>query len=112
MKNITIVGTGYVGLSLAVLLAKKIILLLTIFPKKKSVKSIKEYHQLKMTSVQSFLTDEDLSLNATSEIAAIKMRITLLQHLQTMMSKKFFVTSSVEKVIDEIVQINEVNDCY
>ena len=110
MKNITIVGTGYVGLSLAVLLARKNNVIAHDISKEKINKINQRISPIKDDLIQSFLTDEDLSLNATSENKNAYQNadyIIVATPTNYDEQKSFFDTSSVEKVIDEIVQINK-----
>lgn len=103
MKKITIVGAGYVGLSLAVLLAKKNSVTLIDIDESKISKLNNGNSTLAETSIQDMLTENFRNLsfktNFNSDEADFYIIATSTNYDP---EKQFFDTNSVEKVIKKI----------
>lgn len=109
MKKVTIVGTGYVGLSNAVLLAQKHhVVALDIDPKK--VDSINNKNSpIEDKEIQNFLSTKSLNLKATTvkELAFKDSDFIIIATPTNYNSHtNYFDTSSVESVVDDVLRLN------
>ena len=107
--KIAVVGTGYVGLSIAVLLAQhhKVIALDIIDDKVELINSKKS--PIVDTEIQSFLKNKNLNLIATTDTHfAIKETDFVVVATPTNYDdiKNYFNTDSVEEVIEEVLEIS------
>ena len=68
MKKIAVVGVGYVGLSLAMLLSKKNNVVAFDISKEKILKLQQKKAPIKDTMIQEYLTNEKLNFTATTEM--------------------------------------------
>lgn len=109
MLNITIIGTGYVGLSNAVLLAQhNQVTALDIDSHKVELINRKK-SPISDTEIEDYLADKPLNLQATTDKSqAYKSADFIIVATPTDYNPQtnYFNTSSVESVIKEVVQIN------
>ena len=108
--NITVVGTGYVGLSLAVLLAQEnTVTALDILPEK--VKLINERRSpIKDKELEEYLRDRELHLTATTDADnAYRDADIIVVAAPTNYDSRtnYFDTSAVEGVVDAALKANE-----
>ena len=108
--NITVVGTGYVGLSLAVLLAQEnTVMALDILPEK--VKLINERRSpIKDKELEEYLRDRELHLTATTDADnAYRDADIIVVAAPTNYDSRtnYFDTSAVEGVVDAALKANE-----
>lgn len=107
--KIAVAGTGYVGLSIAVLLAQQNeVYALDIVPDKIE-KINNKISPIKDKEIQSFLSEKKLNLTATSdEVLAYKNADFVVISTPTNYDeiKNYFDTSSVESVIKRVVEVN------
>ena len=108
-KNIVIVGTGYVGLSLAVLLSQTNHVIAVDIVQEKVDKINKKISPIKDDYIEKYLLEKQLDLLATTnaeesyKIADIVIIATPTNYDST---KNFFDTSVVESVIHKVIQMN------
>lgn len=108
-KNIVIVGTGYVGLSLAVLLSQTNHVIAVDIVQEKVDKINKKISPIKDDYIEKYLLEKQLDLLATTnaeesyKIADIVIIATPTNYDST---KNFFDTSVVESVIHKVIQLN------
>ena len=107
--KIAVAGTGYVGLSMAVLLAQKnIFTAVDIIPQK--VKMINDKKSpIADKEIEEYLLNKDLNLKATTDsLSAYKDADFIVISTPTNYdpSKNYFDTSSVENVIKQVVEVN------
>ena len=110
MKNITIVGIGYVGLSIAILLSKKNNVIALDIDKKKVDAINRKISPIKDKEIQNYLEKEKLNLKATkNKRDAYKNSDFIIVATNTNYDKSTgaFDTSTVEKVIKEIIRLNK-----
>ncbi len=110
MKRITVVGTGYVGMSMAVLLSQKNDVTAIDIDKKRVNQINDKKSTVKDSDIDEFLSKKDLSLNATTEKSiAYKDPEIIIIATPTDYNPEtnYFNTSSVESVIQDIVEFNE-----
>ncbi len=110
MKKIAVVGVGYVGLSLAMLLSKKNNVVAFDISKDKILKLQQKKAPIKDTKIQEYLTNEKLNFNATTEMfEAYKNADFVIVATPTNYDEElgFFDTSSVESVIEDVLKINK-----
>lgn len=107
--KIAVAGTGYVGLSLAVLLSQKHqVTAVDIIPEKvemiqKRISPIQDYE------IESFLATKDLDLTATTDSASAYQNADLVLVATPTnydSERNYFDTSAVESVIEEIRTVN------
>ena len=107
--KIAVAGTGYVGLSMAVLLSQQNeVYALDIVPEKIE-KINNKISPIKDKEIQSFLSEKNLNLTATTdEILAYKNADFVVVSTPTNYdeTKNYFDTASVESVIKKVVEIN------
>lgn len=107
--KITIVGTGYVGLSNAILLAQhNKVIALDIIPEKVELINNKK-SPIKDKEIEDFLAIKELNLVATTDIEfAIKDADFVVIATPTNYDEKrnYFDTSSVESVIQNVITVN------
>ena len=109
MKNITIVGTGYVGLSLAVLLAQNNVVVALDIIKEKIDMINNRISPIKDKEIEKYFKTKDLNLKATldKEVALKKAEYVVISTPTNYDEKKnYFDTSSVEKTIESVLEIN------
>ena len=101
--KIAIAGTGYVGLSMAVLLSQQNeVYALDIVPEKVE-KINNKISPIKDKEIQSFLSEKELNLTATTdEVLAYKNADFVIVSTPT----NYFDTTSVESVIKRVIEIN------
>lgn len=107
--NIAVAGTGYVGLSLAVLLSQKhAVTAVDIIPEK--VEMIQNrISPIQDLEIESFLSSENLDLNATTDSASAYRNANLVivaTPTNYDPDKNYFDTSAVESVIREVRDVN------
>lgn len=107
--NITVAGTGYVGLSLAVLLAQKHnVTAVDIIPEKVTMINNRK-SPIADKEIEEFLADKELSLTATLDSeSAYKTADFVIIATPTNYDeeKNYFDTSSVENVIEQVLKVN------
>lgn len=107
--NVTVVGTGYVGLSLAVLLSKKNkVKALDVIPEKVEKINAK-ISPIADKEIEEYLKSEKLDLTATTDdVFAIKDAEFVVISTPTNYDEKlnYFDTGSVESVIEKTLKIN------
>ena len=107
--KIAVAGTGYVGLSIAVLLSQhNEVYALDIVPEKVE-KINNRISPIKDKEIQSFLSEKKLNLTATTDdISAYKNADFVVVSTPTNYDdkKNYFDTTSVESVIKKVVEIN------
>ncbi|MBZ4663266.1 MAG: UDP-glucose 6-dehydrogenase [Caloramator sp.] len=108
--KITVVGAGYVGLSLAVLLAQKNDVVLLEISEEKVNKINDKISPIVDREIEEFLTERKLNLVATTDkYKAIKDAEIVIIATPTDYDpdKDYFNTSSVESVIESVIEINK-----
>lgn len=107
--NIAIAGTGYVGLSNAILLAQKnSVIALDVMPQKVEMLNKRESPIIDK-EIEEYLATKELNLTATlkPEIAFIDAEFVIISTPTNYdPEKNFFDTSSVEDVIEKVARIN------
>lgn len=107
--NITITGTGYVGLSNAVLLAQKHHVIALDIDEQKVTKINQHQSPIEDTKIADFLVKKNLNLTATTDkLQAYQNADCVIIATPTNYDTKtnFFDTSSVERVITDVLSIN------
>lgn len=109
MPNITIAGTGYVGLSNAVLLAQKYPVIALDIDENKVAKINQRQSPIEDVEIENFLARKELNLTASTDkqvayANADYVIIATPTNYDT--NTKFFDTSSVEAVIADVLAIN------
>lgn len=107
--NITITGTGYVGLSNAVLLAQKHHVIALDIDEQKVTKINQHQSPIEDTKIADFLAKKNLNLTATTDkLQAYQNADCVIIATPTNYDTKtnFFDTSSVERVITDVLSIN------
>ena len=107
--KIAVVGAGYVGLSLAVLLSQKNNVKLIDIDENKIDLINRKISPLKDEYIEKYLSDEELCLQATKhyeEIYKDAQIVVIATPTNYDVSKNYFDTSSVESVIEQISSIN------
>lgn len=111
--NITIAGAGYVGLSLATLLAQhNNVTLLEIVPEKVELINNKK-SPIEDAEIKDFLAHKDLSLKATSDWeTALKDKDFIIIATPTNYdeARNYFDTSSVEDIIEKYLKLEPKGD--
>lgn len=110
MKRITVVGTGYVGMSMAVLLSQKNAVTAIDIDKKRVNQINNKRSTVKDSEIDEFLIKKDLSLHATTEKSiAYKDSEIIIIATPTDYNPEtnYFNTSSVESVIQDIAEFND-----
>lgn len=110
MKNATIVGTGYVGLSNAVLLSQKYSVIALDIDENKVNKINNRQSPIDDKEISEFLSTKSLDLIATTDknLAYQNADFVIIATPTNYDPKtNFFDTSSVEKVIDDILSVNK-----
>ena len=97
MANITIVGAGYVGTSLSVLLAQKFSVVTLDIDKKKVDQINNQLSPIDDEDINFFLKEKELNIQATCDkkIAYRNANLWLLQHRLTMMKELIDLTQSL-----------------
>ncbi len=109
MPNITITGTGYVGLSNAVLLAQKYPVIALDIDENKVAKINQRQSPIEDIEIENFLARKELNLIATTDkqLAYAKADYVIVATPTNYDAKaNFFDTSSVEMVISDVLTIN------
>lgn len=109
MKDIVVVGTGYVGLSNAVLLAQIGNVIAVDIDKEKVNKINNKISPIEDTDISHFLANEKLNLRATVEpLEAYKAADLVIVATPTNYDpvKNHFDTSSVEFVVNQVLEVN------
>ncbi|MCG3842891.1 nucleotide sugar dehydrogenase [Psychrobacter sp. Ps1] len=108
--NITVVGTGYVGLSNAMLLAQhNEVIAVDIVPERADLLNLKQ-SPLEDKDIEDFLANKSINFNATLEAkVAYKHADIIIIATPTDYDPEtnFFNTKSVESVIDEVLAVNK-----
>lgn len=108
-KKIAVAGTGYVGLSLAVLLSQKNqVTAVDIIPEKVELINHKK-SPIQDEYIEKYLTEKDLNLTATTDSASAykDAEFVIIAAPTNYDSKKnFFDTSAVESVIELVTKVN------
>ncbi len=110
MRNITVVGTGYVGLSLAVLLAKKNNVIALDIDQEKIKKINNRESPIKDKKIDNFFKKEQLNLSGTTDSEqAYKEAEFIIIATPTNYDEEigFFDTSSVNEVLEKILSFNK-----
>lgn len=110
MKNITVVGIGYVGLSIAILLSKENNVIAFDIDKKKVDAINQKISPIKDKEIQNYFENEKLNLKATKNKSdAYKNSDFIIVATNTNYDETTgaFDTSTVEKVIKEIIKLNK-----
>ena len=111
VKNkITIVGAGYVGMSMSVLLAQKNSVITLDLDQERVNKINNKQSTIKDVDISSFLNDKDLDLRATIDFhEAIESADIIVIATPTDYDPEtnYFDTRSVDGVIDEALKIND-----
>lgn len=109
MKNIVIAGTGYVGLSNAVLLAQKYPVIALDIDEQKVAKINQRQSPIEDIEIENFLARKTLNLEATldKKIAYQNANYVIIATPTNYDAKtNFFDTSRVEQVIEDVLSIN------
>lgn len=109
MPNITIAGTGYVGLSNAILLAQKYPVIALDIDEQKVTKINKRQAPIEDVEIENFLARKELNLTATTDkqLAYTDADYVIIATPTNYdANTKFFDTSSVEAVIADVLAIN------
>ena len=105
--NIAIAGTGYVGLSLAVLLSQNHkVTAVDIIPEKVEMINMKK-SPIQDSEIEKYLLEKELNLTATTDAkSAYKTADFIIVAVPTNYDskRKFFDTSAVETVIEEVME--------
>ncbi len=107
--KIAVAGTGYVGLSLAVLLAQHNEVVALDIMEEKVEKLNRKISPIQDEYIEKYLAEKDLNLLATNDpqIAYQDAKFVIIATPTNYDSKKnFFDTSAVESVIQQVIQIN------
>lgn len=107
--NFTIVGAGYVGLSLAILISRKYSVTIVDTNKKKILDINSKKSPFKDQDISTFLLNEDLSLNATTngdEAISNSNYVIIATPTNYDSDQGNFDTTSVEEVINQAIRIN------
>lgn len=108
--KITVVGSGYVGMSLAVLLAQKNDVIVLDIDTSRVERINKKQSTIKDTAIESYLKDKNLNLTATSnKEIAYKDTSFIIVATPTDYDQEtnFFDTSSVDEVVKEAIELND-----
>ncbi len=109
-KKIAVAGTGYVGLSLAVLLAQyNSVIAVDIIPEKVEMINNKK-SPIQDDYIEKYLVEKELNLIATldSESAYKEAEFVIIAAPTNYDSKRnYFDTSAVESVIEEVLKVNK-----
>jgi nucleotide sugar dehydrogenase len=107
--NIAVAGTGYVGLSLAVLLAQhNDVMAVDVVPEKVDLIN-QRVSPIADAEIEEYLAERDLSLTATLDGAAAYVAselVVIATPTNYDSEKNFFDTSLVEQVIDLVLEVN------
>lgn len=109
MPNITIAGTGYVGLSNSVLLAQKYPVIALDIDEQKVAKINQRQAPIEDVEIENFLARKELNLTATTDkqLAYTDADYVIIATPTNYdANTKFFDTSSVEAVIADVLAIN------
>ena len=109
-KKIAVAGTGYVGLSLAVLLAQKNKVIAVDIVPEKVEKINNKKSPIQDEYIEKYFEEKDLNLTATTDgISAYKDAEFVIIAAPTNYdsSKNFFDTSAVEAVIELVMKVNQ-----
>lgn len=107
--KIAVAGTGYVGLSNAILLAQKHeVIALDIVPEKVEMINNKK-SPIMDHEIQQYLEEKDLKLIATTDVSIAYENadyVIISTPTNYDPDKNYFDTSTVEKVIDDVIRVN------
>ena len=107
--NITVVGTGYVGLSIAILLAQhNRVTAVDIVPEKVEMINRRQ-SPIQDDYIQQYLCEKDLNLKATLNAAEAYRDadfVVIAAPTNYDSKQNFFDTSAVEAVVNEVVKVN------
>ena len=109
MTKITVVGTGYVGLSLSVLLAQRNEVIALDIDKAKVDKINEKQSPISDTEIEDFLANKSLNLTATTDRAQAYNDcefVIVATPTDYDTENNFFNTKSVEAVIKDVLQFN------
>ena len=107
--NIAVVGTGYVGLSLAVLLSQKNKVIAIDIDSQKIDLINRRKSPVVDKEIEEYLAKKDIDLTATTDgIEAYKTADYIIISTSTNYDEKknYFDTSSVESVIEQVIKVN------
>ena len=107
-QNITVVGSGYVGMSIAVLLAQHNKVTVLDIDKDRVKKINSRQSTIEDREIEEFLTTKDLHLSATIEKESAYLGanyIVIATPTDYDIDTNYFDTSSVDKVIEDIKNI-------
>lgn len=107
--NVTVVGTGYVGLSIAVLLSQHHIVTAVDIIKEKVELINNKKSPIEDEYIQKFLKEKDLNLQATLDAeSAYKNADFIVIATPTNYDSKtqYFDTSAIESVINQVIKVN------
>ncbi len=110
MTRIAVAGTGYVGLSLAVLLSQRHEVTAVDILSEKVEKINRRESPLKDEYIEQYLKEKDLRLTATTDGAAAYARadyVIIAAPTNYDSAKNFFDTSAVENVIETVLKASE-----
>ena len=109
LMNIVVAGTGYVGLSISVLLAQNNHVVATDIDEEKVAKINSGISPIKDPEIESFLSSSELDLVATSDLDNAYRNaelVVIATPTNYDSDKNYFNTSNVEQVIEKVLEQN------